>query len=226
LLEAHRANREVLPYLLGEKRLTKHPPDVSDSDERATAQWIAGGTRSFWQETVGAIAWVAATRTASEQPDPDRRGPALLLSPYPWVAFETCPDCDEPIEERPDLIVTLIEPDHVAAQDIPTRYCPRCDLLIMDQLELEEELAAEYDGSDVAIGDDDFVPVGLIDPAECPDPGAPLADTRAMEHVTPFRDRYDTATLAEFAEDLLRAPTEDEEDELGPAAKLMLRADG
>src|SRR5438105_15688393 len=66
----------------------------------------------------------------------------FFLNPYTDVRFTTCPQCRGKTRQRKLPLVIHIDPLQFVALNKACRYCPRCDLLIAHQDELEAWLAA------------------------------------------------------------------------------------
>src|SRR5215218_7671086 len=65
----------------------------------------------------------------------------FFLNPYTDARFTTCPQCGEKTRVRKLPLVIHIDPMQLVALNKTCRYCPRCDLLIAHQDELEAWLA-------------------------------------------------------------------------------------
>ena len=68
----------------------------------------------------------------------------FFLNPYTDVRFTTCPQCRGKTSQRKLPLVIHIDPMQLVALNKTCRYCPRCDLLIAHQDELEAWLAAFF----------------------------------------------------------------------------------
>src|SRR6266700_5615395 len=82
-----------------------------------------------------------AKRARASQSGP-RRGKQppryrFFLNPYTDVRFTTCPQCRGKTSQRKLPLVIHIDPMQLVALNKTCRYCPRCDLLIAHQDELE-----------------------------------------------------------------------------------------
>ena len=86
------------------------------------------------------------TRAPRETPRLGKRPPRyrFFLNPYTDARFTTCPQCGEKTRVRKLPLVIHIDPMQLVALNKACRYCPRCDLLIAHQDELEAWLAAFF----------------------------------------------------------------------------------
>lgn len=66
----------------------------------------------------------------------------FLLNPFRDRRFAICPGCDGRTLLRKVPLVVHVDPHNPVALHKSCRYCPRCDLLIAHQDELEAQLAA------------------------------------------------------------------------------------
>jgi hypothetical protein len=73
----------------------------------------------------------------------------FILSPYAEERFDSCPGCHGPTEERKFPLVIHVEPRNPVCINKTCRYCPRCDLIIAQKDEVEQQLSfvsAHYPG--------------------------------------------------------------------------------
>src|SRR6476619_2103005 len=79
------------------------------------------------------------SRAAGEVPRLGKQPPRYrcFWNPYADVRFTTCPQCGEKTRVRKLPLVIHIDPLQMVALNKTCRYCPRCDLLIAHQDELE-----------------------------------------------------------------------------------------
>ena len=82
----------------------------------------------------------------------------FFLNPYDDIAFIRCPKCEEKTKIRKYCLVIHIEPKHLFSLNKSCRYCPKCDLIIVKQADLEGLLIAicEQNAPEI-IGNEYFV---------------------------------------------------------------------
>lgn len=82
----------------------------------------------------------------------------FFLNPYDDTAFTRCPKCEEKTKIRKYCLLIHIEPKHLFSLNKSCRYCPKCDLIIVRQADLERLLTAicEQHAPDI-IGNEYFV---------------------------------------------------------------------
>jgi hypothetical protein len=107
------------------------------------------------------------TRPSKEVPRLGKQPPRyrFFLNPYPDVRFTTCPQCAGTTKVRKLPLVIHIDPMQLVALNKTCRYCPRCDLLIAHQDELEAWLAGFFGQQKPAIVGNDYLVVGTEDRA-------------------------------------------------------------
>ena len=72
----------------------------------------------------------------------------FFLNPYADARFTTCPQCSGKTRVRKLPLVIHIDPLQLIALNKTCRYCPRCDLLIAHQDEIEAFLAGVLEVND------------------------------------------------------------------------------
>lgn len=90
----------------------------------------------------------------------------FFLNPYPDVRCTTCPQCTGKTLVRKLPLLIHIEPTQLIALNKFCRYCPRCDLLIAHQDEVEDFLAAFFGQSNPDVLGNDYLVVGTLDRAD------------------------------------------------------------
>ena len=86
-------------------------------------------------------------------------------NPYTDARFTTCPQCGEKTRVRKLPLVIHIDPMQLVALNKTCRYCPRCDLLIAHQDELEAWLAAFFGHHEPELVGNSYLVVGTEDRA-------------------------------------------------------------
>jgi hypothetical protein len=90
----------------------------------------------------------------------------FFLNPYADVRFTTCPQCGEKTRVRKLPLVIHIDPLQLLALNKTCRSCPRCDLLIAHQDEIEAFLTAFFGQTRPEIVGNDYLVVGTEDRAD------------------------------------------------------------
>jgi hypothetical protein len=131
------------------------------------------------------------SRPSGEAPRLGKQPPRyrFFLNPYSDVRFTTCPQCGGKTRVRKLPLVIHIDPMQLVALNKTCRYCPRCDLLIAHQDELEAWLAAFFGQHQPEVVGNDYLVVGTADRADW------LRGTR-----TPLSIREALQSLHDFAE--------------------------
>jgi hypothetical protein len=119
----------------------------------------------------------------------------FFLNPYADVRFTACPQCGDKTRQRKLPLVIHIDPNQLVALNKTCRYCPRCDLLIAHQDEIEAFLTAFFGAHRPEIVGNDYLVVGTEEradwrrgvrtPPAVPDALACLHDFREVVRFTP-----------------------------------------
>ena len=80
--------------------------------------------------------------------------------------FTTCPQCKGKTRSRKFSLVVNVNPKHTVIVDKMCRFCNACDLLIVHQDQLEEQLATEFMTSNPEVTGNDYQVIGTLDRAE------------------------------------------------------------
>jgi hypothetical protein len=110
----------------------------------------------------------ARRRTPAPEPRPAGKPPrySFFLNPYPDVRFTRCPECGGRTAARKLPLVIHLEPRHLIALNMTCRFCPRGELLIVHQDELEGLLEAYLRHQDPQAVGNDYQVVGTMDRAD------------------------------------------------------------
>jgi Flp pilus assembly protein TadD len=90
----------------------------------------------------------------------------FFLNTYQDTRFTVCPQCKSETRARKFSLVIHVNPGHTAILDKLCRFCDACDLLIVHQDQLEEQLATEFMTSNPEAIGNDYQVVGTLDRAE------------------------------------------------------------
>lgn len=115
---------------------------------------------------------LAPLRAAQERPAaPSRRlgkqepRYQFMLNPFRDRRFAICPGCDGRTLLRKVPLVIHVDPQNPVAINKSCRYCPRCDLLIAHQDELEEQLAELHAQQAPELVSNKYLVMGTLDRA-------------------------------------------------------------
>jgi len=113
----------------------------------------------------------------------------FFLNTYQDTRFTTCPQCKSKTRSRKFSLVVNVNPKHTVIVDKLCRFCDACDLLIVHQDQLEEQLTAEFlTINPQAIGND-YQVVGTLERAERNQGKQdPWSFEQVMEHLHDFKE--------------------------------------
>lgn len=113
----------------------------------------------------------------------------FFLNPYPDVRFTTCPQCRGKTRLRKFPLVIHKDPIQTLILGKTCRYCPNCDLLIVHQDELEEQLAAYFSTTNPEMIGNDYLVMGTLDKPEWKQGMKdPLTLQEMLEHLHDFKE--------------------------------------
>jgi hypothetical protein len=87
----------------------------------------------------------------------------FVLNPYAEYRFTRCPNCGGKTRQRKLPLFIYVDPDRPVALNYTCRYCPRCDLLIAHQDQIETLLARIFAQHDPSIIGNDYLVVGTLE---------------------------------------------------------------
>jgi hypothetical protein len=87
----------------------------------------------------------------------------FFLNPYQDMRFTKCPQCDSKTLLRKLPLVIHVEPMQMLSLNKTCRYCPRCDLLIAHQDDLEHLLASFFTEQKPEVIGNDYLVIGTED---------------------------------------------------------------
>ncbi len=135
-------------------------------------------------EKIGNI--VKGTRTQIGKQSPRHR---FFLNPYQDERFTTCPRCGFKTRPRKFSLVIHVDPIYPLLLDKICRYCYHCDLLIVHQDQLEEQLTAHFSTFNPEMIGNDYLVIGTIDRAEWKrDKQDELSAQEMIEHLHDFKE--------------------------------------
>jgi hypothetical protein len=89
----------------------------------------------------------------------------FFLNPYQDMRFTKCPQCDSKTLLRKLPLIIHVEPMEMLSLNKTCRYCPRCDLLIAHQDDLEHLLASFFAEQKPEVIGNDYLVIGTEDRA-------------------------------------------------------------
>jgi hypothetical protein len=87
----------------------------------------------------------------------------FVLNPYAEYRFTRCPNCGEKTRQRKLPLFIHVDPGRPVALNYTCRYCPRCDLLIAHQDQIETLLARIFAQHDSSMIGNDYLVVGTLE---------------------------------------------------------------
>lgn len=113
----------------------------------------------------------------------------FFLNPYQDMRFTKCPQCDSKTLLRKLPLVIHVEPMQMLSLNKTCRYCPRCDLLIAHQDDLEHLLASFFTEQKPEVIGNDYLVIGTEDrPAWKRGMQQPLTLQEALEALHDFKE--------------------------------------
>jgi hypothetical protein len=87
----------------------------------------------------------------------------FILNPYTDARFTRCPICEERTKLRKFALFVHVDPMSPIVLGKTCRYCPACDLLIVHQDELEEQLVALFEEHNPDLIGKDYMVMGTVE---------------------------------------------------------------
>lgn len=87
----------------------------------------------------------------------------FALNRYRDYRATRCPNCDQPTHLRKFALFIHVDPHHLLAMGKTCRYCPKCELIVAHQDELESELARFFEQRDPSVVGNDYLVIGTVD---------------------------------------------------------------
>ena len=113
----------------------------------------------------------------------------FFLNTYQDTRFTTCPRCKGKTRSRKFSLVVNVNPKNAIIVDKICRFCNACDLLIVHQDQLEEQLATEFMTINPEVIGNDYQVIGTIDRAEWNQGKQdPLSVERVIEYLHDFNE--------------------------------------
>ncbi len=87
----------------------------------------------------------------------------FFLNPYQDVRFTRCPQCDTRTLLRKLPLVIHVDPMQILSLNKTCHYCPRCDLLIAHQDDVEHFLASFFTEQMPDVVGNEYLVIGTLD---------------------------------------------------------------
>ena len=116
----------------------------------------------------------------------------FILNPDPADPGAVCARCKGPTEERKFPLLIHVAPRNPVAINKACRYCPRCDLIIAQKHEVEEQLSFLFAHWNPATIGPDYLVMGTLD-HDVWDRGrlTPLSVREMLDNLYLFKDVLD-----------------------------------
>lgn len=113
----------------------------------------------------------------------------FALNPHSDYRATRCPKCDRPTTSRKFALMIHVDPQHLVALGKTCRYCPKDELIIAHQDELEALLAQLFTERDPSVIGNNYLVVGTVE-REAWHEGLTTEKTMSemFEHLADFRD--------------------------------------
>lgn len=113
---------------------------------------------------------------------------SFFLNPYKDVRFTTCPRCGTKTKQRKFTLVTHVDPEYAHVMDKMCRYCFNCDLLIVHQDQLEEQLTLYFSHVNPDIIGNDYTVIGTLKLNEWKQDKDNPSIQEMLEHLHDFKE--------------------------------------
>ena len=113
----------------------------------------------------------------------------FFLNPYQDVRFTKCPQCGSKTLQRKLPLEIHVDPMQPVSVNKTCRFCPRCDLLIAHQNEVEQFLAAFFNVQKPEMVGNEYLVIGTLDRPDW---------KRGTQHPLPVREMLEA--LHDFKE--------------------------
>lgn len=87
----------------------------------------------------------------------------FALNPHKDYRASTCPNCHQPTRARKFALLIHVDPENLIALGKTCRFCPKCELIIAHQDEIESLLAAMFQQRDPSVIGNDYLVMGTVD---------------------------------------------------------------
>ncbi len=116
----------------------------------------------------------------------------FILNPHTEVRFSTCPNCEGKTLIRKVPLFIHVQPHYPTTINKHCCYCPKCDILIVHQDELEHMLTLTYEKRQPEIIGNEYFVLGTLEPSGWRKRGKePLVIDNVLDHVHDFKERLE-----------------------------------
>ena len=113
----------------------------------------------------------------------------FFLNTYNDMAFTRCPKCEEKTKLRKHCIVIHIEPKHIFSLNKYCRFCPKCELIIVKQTDMESLLAEACEQLAPEIIGNEYFVFGTMDKKDWKDAQTGnISQQEVIKHTYSFKD--------------------------------------
>ena len=113
----------------------------------------------------------------------------FILNPYKDARFSTCPNCSGKTLVRKVPLFIHVQPAHPTTINKHCRYCPKCDILIAHQDELEHMLTLTFQKHNPEIIGNEYLVLGTLEPSSWRKrEKEPIEFGTVQEHVHDFKE--------------------------------------
>ncbi len=119
---------------------------------------------------------------------------SFILNPHEDLRLSKCPKCDQPTRLRKFVLVIHVDGfGGLMALGKTSRFCPRCDLIMVHQDELEHELTVAFEPRNPDVIGNDYMVLGTMDRKVWRKnlKDAPDASGDVLDHVADFEEYLD-----------------------------------
>lgn len=88
---------------------------------------------------------------------------SFLLNSYKDERLSKCPNCKQPTRLRKFALFITIKDWGFTILGFTCRFCPKCDLIMAHQYDLEQELANHFESISPDIIGNDYMVLGTVD---------------------------------------------------------------
>lgn len=90
----------------------------------------------------------------------------FALNPHVDYRASKCPNCDHLTYERKFVLLIHVDPENLIALGKSCRYCPKCELIIAHQSELESEMVRLFERRDPSAIGNRYLVLGTVEVKE------------------------------------------------------------
>ncbi len=116
----------------------------------------------------------------------------FILNPHTEARFSTCPSCEGKMLVRKVPLFIHVQPHYPTTINKHCRYCPKCDILIAHQDELEHMLALAFEKRQPETIGNEYLVLGTLESSSWRKRDKePLVIENVLNHVHDFKERLE-----------------------------------